>query len=204
MCGPLGGTTTFGALLRPTISFLLAWAVLTSSGGQSAAQGRAPQLSQAAADSFVVPEPVGFVNDFAHVLTPADSTALLRLIMEVRAKCRAELAVVTVPALHGTSAAEAARRIGNTWGVGPNVPPNDPAYQAGVVLLLAPTDREYRLELADGARFISDSEAARLLDEHMRPALEREEYGRALRQTIQAVAQRFAAQFRFELSADAR
>jgi uncharacterized protein len=152
----------------------------------------------------VVPAPAGFVNDFAHVLTPADSTALLRVIMEVRAKCRAEIAVVTLPSLKGASAAEVARRIGVTWGVGPNVPPTDPAYRAGVVLLLAPADRAYRLELADGARFITDAEAGRLLDEHMRPALKRLEYGRAMRQTLQAVAQRFATHFGFELSADAR
>jgi uncharacterized protein len=151
-----------------------------------------------------VPAPVGFVNDFAHVLTPADSTALSGVITEVRAKCRAEIAVVTLPSLKGASAAEVARRIGRAWGVGPNVPPSDPAYATGVVLLLAPVDRAYRLELADGARFISDTEAGRLLDEQMRPALKRHEYGLALRQTLQAVAQRFATHFGFRLTADAR
>ena len=44
----------------------------------------------------------------------------------------------------------------------------------------------------------------RLLDEQMVPALREQEYGRAIRQTLQAVAQRFATHFDFELMADAR
>jgi len=156
------------------------------------------------ADSFVVPAPVGFVNDFAHVLTPADKAALTRVIEEVRTKCRAEIAVVTLASLKGASAADAARRIGNTWGVGPNGPPNDPTARTGAVVLLAPADHQYRLELADGARFITNDAAHQLLDAEMVPPLRHHAYGQALRRTVQAVAQRYADHFGFTLAADAR
>jgi uncharacterized protein len=190
--------------MRQLVRLLLSCATLASLAGTSAAQAPTGELARPAGDSFVVPTPAGLVNDFAHVLTPADTSALLRMIQEVRVKCRAEIAVVTLASLQGASAADAARRIGATWGVGPAVPPTDPAFQSGVVILVAPLERQFRLELADAARFITNEDAGRLLDEQMLPALKQQEYGRAIRQTLQAVAQRFAKHFNFELMADAR
>ena len=190
--------------MRQLVRLLLSCATLASLAGMGAAQAPSVELAPPTGDRFVAPTPAGFVNDFAHILTPADTLALVRVIQEVRLKCRAEIAVVTLASLRGASAADAARRIGMTWGVGPAVPPSDPAFQTGVVILVAPLERQYRLELADGARFITNEDAGRLLDEQMVPALKQREYGRAFRQTLQAVAQRFAKHFKFELMADAR
>ena len=153
-------------------------------------------------DTFVVPRPVGFVNDFAEVMDSGHETAALAVINEVKAKSKGEIAVVTVTSLHGLYAAEAARRIGNTWGVGHAGALDDPASRTGVVILLAPFESEYRLELAEGAsRFISDEEADAILAEAMVPALDQYAYGEALYQTVLAVGLRFAKRFGFSLTA---
>ena len=152
-------------------------------------------------DSFVVPPPSGFINDFADVLDASDEDATLAVIHEVKAKSKGEIVVVILRSLHGLSATDAARRIGNSWGVGYAGPSADPATRTGVVVLLAPFDGQYGLELGEGAaRFISDKEASRILAEHMAPSLQTRAYGKAIYRTVVAVAQRFAKRFDFSLT----
>jgi uncharacterized protein len=152
-------------------------------------------------DTLVIPQPVGFVNDFADVVDPQYERAAVAVINEVKAKSKGEIAVVTLTSLRGLPADDVARRIGNEWRVGYAGAPGDPASRTGVVILLAPFDGEYRLELAEGAsRFISDAEAGKILDQAMAPPLRQLAYGQAIYQTVVAVGQRFAERFGFTLS----
>jgi uncharacterized protein len=152
-------------------------------------------------DTFVVPQPVGFINDFAGVMDSSYRAASLAVINEVKAKSKGEIAVITLRSLHGLPASDVARRIGNTWGVGYAGPPDDPATRTGVVILLAPIEGDYRLELAEGAsRFISNDEAGRILADSMVPPFKQGAYGRALYQTVVAVGLRFAERFGFSLT----
>lgn len=184
------------AAARCALSVLL----MLASNRPAVAQDGTTGAATAVRDSFTIPQPVGLVNDFAGLLTAAEESRLHAVLQEVRAKSKGEIAVVTVSSLDGLSAAEVARRIGNRWGVGYTDDRSDPADQTGVVLLVAPREREYRLELASGvARFIPDAEAAAILDEHMVPALRRSAYGDAILDTVRAVAERFAKHFGFAL-----
>jgi hypothetical protein len=88
-----------------------------------------------------LPDPVGFVNDFAGVLTTADQRGMLALIEEVRQKSGGELVVVTLPDLQGRAAIAVARDIGRQWGIGAVGQAGDRARNAGVVLLLKPGAR---------------------------------------------------------------
>ncbi len=65
-----------------------------------------------------IPEPVGFVNDFANVISPREEQIMEVLIAEVRQKSRGEIVVVTLPDLDGRVAMQVARDIGREWGVG--------------------------------------------------------------------------------------
>jgi TLP18.3/Psb32/MOLO-1 phosphatase superfamily protein len=153
-------------------------------------------------DTLIVPQPLGFINDFAEVMEPRYETAALAVINEVKARSEGEIVVVTLTSLHGLPAPDVARRIGNAWGVGYAGSPDDPATRTGVVILLAPNEGEYRLELGDGAsRFISDEEAGNILAESMAPPLRDHAYGQGLYQTVVAVGLRFAKRFKFALTA---
>ncbi|MCZ6856630.1 MAG: TPM domain-containing protein, partial [Gemmatimonadetes bacterium] len=94
-----------------------------------------------AALQLQIPEPVGFVNDFANVIHDRDERAMSILIDEVRRQSRGEIVVVTLRDLDGREPMDVARDIGREWGVGGMGGAGDPARNAGVVLLLKPGRR---------------------------------------------------------------
>ena len=91
-----------------------------------------------------VPAPNGPVNDFANILDDATEARLRALIGGVERDTTAEIAVATVPSLDGSAVEEIATRYFNTWGVGQK------ALNNGVLLLVAPNEREVRIEVGYG------------------------------------------------------
>src|ERR1043166_2640920 len=80
-----------------------------------------------------LPTPVGYVNDFAHVI-PADAAARIeRIIQDVRTKSGGEIVVVTLPDLNGRDPADVALQIGRQWKVGKAGGPGDRAKNTGVI-----------------------------------------------------------------------
>ena len=90
------------------------------------------------------PAPNGPVNDFANILDDAAEARLRALIEAVERDTTAEIAVATVPSLEGSSVEEMATRYFNHWGVGQK------ALNNGVLLLVAPNEREVRIEVGYG------------------------------------------------------
>lgn len=91
-----------------------------------------------------MPAPDGPVNDFASILDDATEARLRALIEAVERDTTAEIAVATVPSLEGSSVEDVATRYFNTWGVGQK------ALNNGVLLLVAPNEREVRIEVGYG------------------------------------------------------
>ncbi len=83
-----------------------------------------------------IPAPVGFVNDFAHVLDADTARGLEALIGELRAKTGSEIAVVTVASTQPLTVFDYAMRVAEKWKPGAKGKDN------GVVLLVAVQDRE--------------------------------------------------------------
>lgn len=148
-----------------------------------------------------VPAPVGYVNDFAHVLAPESVTHMEDVIAEVRQKTGGEIAVVTWPDLGGREASDVALKIGRDWGVGAKGEAGDPQKNLGIVMLLVPR-HEHRAGTGDlfistgrGAEgFLPDARVGRIRDA-MGPFLAREDYGAGLSTGVDLIAQAFAAQF---------
>jgi uncharacterized protein len=158
--------------------------------------------SHPSADStLAVPGPVGFVNDFADLLSPDSEAELERIVLEVRDKSRGEIAIVTLPSLGGRTPQELAMHIGNSWGVGYAGAPDDPRTNTAVVVLVAPKERQVRIELGIGAQaFISDAEATRI-SKLMAPCFAKGEFARGLRIGVSTLASAFARQFQFQITA---
>lgn len=177
-------------------SLAMTAAVTSRAPAQTPRLGVAPK---AADTTSTIPAPTGFVNDFAHVLSAADIAALDTLVYEVKAKCRGEIAVVTIPSLSGRRIGNVATSIGRAWGVGFRGAPADSAANTGVVVLLAPNDRQVHIATADGARvFLSDRDAT-LISQLMAPLFAKGDYGAGLRLGVSAIAERFATRFGFTL-----
>jgi uncharacterized protein len=157
-----------------------------------------------------IPPPTGHVNDFAGVLDSASIRHMEAVIIDIRAKTRGEIAVVTLPTIGDRAASEVALQIGRQWGVGAAGAAGDPAKNAGVVVLLVPLEDgkpgSGQLFMATGRGaegFLPDSRVGRIRDA-MIPFLAREEYGRGLAVGVDLLAQAFASEFNVVLDSSAR
>jgi uncharacterized protein len=87
---------------------------------------------------IAIPNPVGYVNDFAHVIDAGSQQQMETMITEVRQKTRGDIAVVTLPDIGDRSEVDVAVQIGRQWGVGGQGAAGDPAKNLGVVILVVP------------------------------------------------------------------
>jgi uncharacterized protein len=156
---------------------------------------------------FQIPAPIGYVNDFAHVLDGPSQQQMLAVIDEVRRKSGGEIVVVTLPDLGGKSAIDVARDIGRQWKVGAQGGPGDRARNAGVVLLLKPGQRpgDGRAELAiatgSGAEgFVTDAFSGQVRDAIGEAAVQSGSYATGMVAGVWLVARAYAREFGFELT----
>jgi uncharacterized protein len=150
-----------------------------------------PRVVQA--QGGALPQPVGYVNDFANVI-PSDSRSRLEaLSQQLHAATRGDLVVVTLADLGGRPVEEVSLRLGREWKVGGTGQAGDQARNAGVIILLAIAERQCRVEVGQGAEgFVTDATAGALC----RAAGERfrtGDYGGGLEGIAYGVADRWAA-----------
>ncbi len=168
-------------LLMGTVG--LAWA-------PGSVQGQAP-----------LPQPVGYVNDFAGVISPEARAEIDALAQRVHAATRGDMVVVTLADLGGRPVEEVALRLGREWKVGADAAIGDAARNAGVIILLVPKEssadgRGYcRIETGQGAEgFLTDATAGSLCRSQT-PLFQARDYSGALVQLSAQVADRYARAF---------
>ena len=154
-----------------------------------------------------LPQPVGYVNDFAGVLPPESQARLEDLARRVLAATRGDMVVVTLPDLGGRPVEETSLRLIREWKIGANTQVGDAARNAGVVILVVPKETasdgrgRCRIETGQGAEgFITDAMAGAIC----RGATERfvaRDYPGAIEQIAAEVANRYASSFGVALDA---
>ena len=158
-----------------------------------------------------VPQPVGYVNDFAHVIAPDVAARIERIIQDVRKKSGGEIVVVTLSDLKGRDPADVAREIGRQWKVGASGGPGDRARNTGTIILVVPKETNSdgrghtRIETGSGSEgFLTDATVGAIQDEAL-PLLQRQprDYGGAIELMTTRVAQRYANEFGFSLDTTA-
>ena len=156
---------------------------------------------QVAAPGQPLPAPVGYVNDFAKVLTPEAVARLDDLATRVNAATRGDMVVVTLPSLGGRPVEEVSLRLGREWKVGADAAIGDQARNAGVIILLVPKEtsddgRGYcRIETGQGTEgFITDAMSGAICREQT-PRFRAQDYSGALEGIATDVAGRYAANF---------
>ena len=93
-------------------------------------------------------KPQGYVNDFAGVLNAETKEKLAALCAEVDQKAKAQIAIVTVSSLEGEPIEQYSIDLATAWGIGPK------QKDRGVLILVAPNDRKYRIEVGYGLEAI--------------------------------------------------
>ncbi|MCD6311678.1 MAG: TPM domain-containing protein [Elusimicrobia bacterium] len=90
------------------------------------------------------PKPGGYVTDSAGILNHETVKIIHGLAYELQQKSGAQLAVVTVKSLDGTSVEDYAWKLFEQWGIGAK------DKDTGVLLLIAPNERKLRIEVGYG------------------------------------------------------
>ncbi|MGB2888584.1 MAG: TPM domain-containing protein [Candidatus Acidiferrales bacterium] len=119
-------------------------------------------------------KPQGYVNDFAGVLNAPAKEKLSALCAEVDQKAQAQIAVVTISSLEGEPIEQFSIELATHWGVGPK------QAARGVLILLAPNDRKYRVEVGYGLEPILPDGKVGGFGREAVPLLRQNDYGGAL------------------------
>jgi uncharacterized protein len=104
-----------------------------------------------------LPSRTGAVVDAADIIRPNQEQALAAKAESLKSQSNVELVVVTLPSLQGYSIERWGRDLGNGWRVGGSA-------ARGVLLIVAPNDREMRIEVGDGlVSVLSDRQASSII-----------------------------------------
>src|SRR5438094_2423275 len=117
--------------------------------------------------------PTGYVTDLAGVIGAQKKAALQALGTELEQKTGAQMAIVTVRSLDGESVDSYAVDLYKQLGVGSKKD------NRGVLLLLAPNDRKYRIEVGYGLEPVINDARAGDAGRAMVPFLRQGDYGKA-------------------------
>jgi len=122
-----------------------------------------------------VPQPVGWVNDFANVIDKENIAKLNSLIAELEEKTTAEIAVVTISSIAPYDEVEYARKLFDSWKPGKKGKDN------GVLVLLAVKERRWRIETGYGVEgILPDGLCGEIGRNYMVPLFKGGDYGKGL------------------------
>ena len=126
------------------------------------------------ADDINKISPTGYVTDLAGVVPSATRDRLEALCTELQQKTGAQLAIVTVRSLDDRPVEDYAVNLFKHLGVGAKQD------NTGVLLLLAPNDRKYRIEVGYGLEPVVNDARAGDAGRAMVPFLRQNDYGSAV------------------------
>ena len=127
-----------------------------------------------AAEDIKKLHPTGYVSDLAGVIRPEAKTRLEALCTELEQKTGAQMAIVTVQSLEGESVENYGVDLFKQLGVGSKKD------NRGVMLLVAPNERKYRIEVGYGLEPVINDARAGDAGRAMVPFLRANDYGTAI------------------------
>ncbi|GGA60379.1 hypothetical protein GCM10011507_09900 [Edaphobacter acidisoli] len=147
-----------------------------------------PSAFLAAESVDSLPAPVGYVNDFAGVLSPSTIRNVDDLCEQVEVKAHAQIAVVTIKTLdNNQSIEEFATALEDKWKVG------ERGTDRGVLMILVMTPRRGRIEVGYGLEGILNDAKVGDIGRSMVPAASRGDYNTAVPLGIGQIAQIIAS-----------
>jgi len=125
------------------------------------------------------PEPVGYVNDFAHLLSVDTRSRLENRLYILEEETSAEVAFVSVETIGDSTLEEYAVGLFEAWSIGKKDKDN------GVLFLVSLAEGDIRIEVGYGLEsIITDGRAGRVLDNEVLPYLEKGDFDQAFENGI--------------------
>jgi uncharacterized protein len=130
-----------------------------------------------------LPKPAGRITDLANVIDAGTESELDRRLDQLEQTTSHEVAVVTVPSLDGAPVEDYAVRLFKEWGIGQAKQDN------GVLVLVAPTEREMRIEVGYGLEgILPDGLAGEIIRDNFIPRFRNNDYNGGIRDGVLRVA----------------
>lgn len=134
-----------------------------------------------------LPDSIGWVNDFAGVISPEYKSKINALISDLDSKTSAEIAVVAVQSIAPYTESEYAQLLFDKWKIGKKGKDN------GVLILLVVKERRWRIHTGYGVeRVLTDALCHRIGMKYLAPILKEGKYSEALYYGTVAVARAIA------------
>ncbi|MEK6861031.1 MAG: TPM domain-containing protein, partial [Nanoarchaeota archaeon] len=122
-----------------------------------------------------VPRPIGYVNDFADIISDDYQVGINNLINEIEKNTTIEIAVATVDSLKGDAIENFAVELFKEWGIGEKNKDN------GLLILIANAERQYRIEVGYGLEgILNDAKVGRIAREYLIPNLQAGNFGKGI------------------------
>lgn len=132
--------------------------------------------------------PAGPVSDLADILPPKTEAALDRKLRDYLETNGTALVVASVPSLDGQPIEKVSLGLAEEWDIG------DPKTFRGLLVLVAPNEREVRIEVSCGLEnVISDVAASRVIREDMLPLFKEGELAAGTVAGVEALISRIDA-----------
>jgi uncharacterized protein len=138
--------------------------------------------------------PTGYVNDFAHVLTPATIAQLENIARQLDQRAQAQIAVVTINSLDGAEIFDYSVQLYQKWGIGQK------GKDRGVLILLSKQDRKYYVTVGYGLEPILPDGKVGGFGREMVPYLRSGDYNGALTLITTRIANTIAQNAGIQLS----
>ena len=115
-----------------------------------------------------IPErPNRLVNDYAGMMSSAETRALERKLVAYNDSTSTQIAIVTIPSLEGDDLFDYSQRLAEAWGIGGKENDN------GVLLLISQAERKIRIHTGYGTEgAIPDAIAKRIIEQAIKPAFQ--------------------------------
>jgi uncharacterized protein len=142
------------------------------------------------------PVPVGFFVDQANIIDDITETRITARLSALEATSTSEIAVVTVSSLEGYSIEEYSTGLFSYWGLGKEKRDN------GVLLLVAPAEREVRIEVGYGLEgALTDYESSLIIETILTPAFREGKYSEGVENAVDALAVAVEGEYSSEMTA---
>lgn len=129
-------------------------------------------------------KPTGYVNDFAHIISPQNKADLEKVLSGFEKQSSSEVAVVTVNSLGDETVETYAVKLFEEWGIGKKDKDN------GVLLLVAPNERKVRIEVGYGLEgALTDAISNNIIQNIITPSFKAGDYDAGIKNGTNAILQ---------------
>ncbi len=146
------------------------------------------------ADDIKIPNPQGFVSDYAGLLSDNNKAQISSIAQELKEKTQAEIAVVTLNTIVPFTIEEYSVELFKKWGIGKKGKDN------GVLLLVAVKDKKVRIETGYGLEgALPDAICNQIIYKEIVPKFKEDNYSLGILNGFLAIAGFVAAEYNVKL-----